>query len=243
MGEKDDTVDSGLDIAEYHAVVGVDDVGQRLTGYHTLVGGDKAAKDACMASLDVQQGGLVYHNALVGGAQGTGADDGCALHHTQDGIDGFVATVEVYTVCVTGIDGESLGVPQLPVIVEQSGVEGTGLVGSDVSHAEEAGGLDVLVARFEHPHMGHEVARHVVTGQLDAVFVTVECGEDGGCNALGGFPLVVAREHTVDVGRVHSPETSAYVHGEGVARRDNEDAVAVGDASPLFDEVQAVDKL
>ena len=243
VGEEDDAVNGGLDIAEYHAVVGVDDVGQSLAGHYALVGGDKATEDAYMAGLDMLKCGLIYHDALVGRAQGAGTDDGGALHHTQDGIDGLVATVEVYTICVSGIDGESLGIPQLPVVVEQCGVEGAWLVGSDVSHAEESGGLHVLVARLEHPHMGHEVARHVVTGQLDAVFVAAQAREDGGGNALGGLPLVVAGEHAVDVGGVHSPEASADVHGEWVARGYDENAVAVSDASPLLDEVQAVDQL
>ena len=147
MGEEDNAVDGGLDIAEYHAVVGVDDVGQSLACHNPLVSGDKTAEDACMTGFDMLKCGLIYHDALVGRAQWAGTDDGGALHHAQDGIDGLVATVKVYTVCVTSIDRESLGVPQLPVVVEQCGVEGTGLVGGDVSHAEEAGGLNVLIAR------------------------------------------------------------------------------------------------
>ena len=41
VGKEDDTVDGGLDIAEYHAVVWIDDVGQSLAGHHALVGGGK----------------------------------------------------------------------------------------------------------------------------------------------------------------------------------------------------------
>lgn len=104
VGKEDDTVDGGLDIAEYHAVVWIDDVGQSLAGHHALVGGDEAAEDASMAGLDVQQCGLVYHDTLVGRAQWTGTDDGGALHHAQDGIDGLVATIKVYAVCVTSIN-------------------------------------------------------------------------------------------------------------------------------------------
>ena len=94
VGEEDDTVDGGLDIAEYHAVVGVDDVGQNLTGHYALVGGDKATEDACMTGFDMQKCGLVYHDTLVGRAQWAGTDDSGALHHTQDSVDGLVATVK-----------------------------------------------------------------------------------------------------------------------------------------------------
>lgn len=79
--------------------------------------------------------------------------------------------------------------------------------------------------------MGNELSRHVERCELESVAETFEMLEDGRGDALGGLALVIAWEHTVDVGAVHSPEASSHVHGEWVARWDDEDALTIGDAS------------
>ena len=53
MGKEDRPFLRGLDIAEYLAVVGMDDVRQRLAGMHTTTYIDQAKQNARMTCLDV----------------------------------------------------------------------------------------------------------------------------------------------------------------------------------------------
>ena len=56
MGKEDGSFLRGLDIAEYLAVVGMDDVGQRLARMYSATYIDQAKKNARMTCLDVLQG-------------------------------------------------------------------------------------------------------------------------------------------------------------------------------------------
>jgi hypothetical protein len=53
MGKEDGSFLRGLDIAECLAVVGMDDVRQRLAGMHTTTYIDQAKQNARMTCLDV----------------------------------------------------------------------------------------------------------------------------------------------------------------------------------------------
>ena len=60
--------------------------------------------------------------------------------------------------------------------------------------------------------MGNEVAGDVEACHLYAELESFEALEDSGSYALGCLALVIAGEHSVDVGVVHRPETSCHVH-------------------------------
>ena len=79
---------------------------------------------------------------------------------------------------------------------------------------------------LHHPHMGNKISGHVKAGKLDSVAVVLNHVKNSRGDPLGCFPLIIAREHPVDVRVVHSPEPLADIHGRVVYRRDHQDLIA-----------------
>ena len=82
----------------------------------------------------------------------------------------------------------------------------------------------MLIAGFHHPHMGQMVAGQIKAGQVDAVGIAFQRFKQPRGDALGGFALVVAGEHAVDVGVVGGPETPAHIHRKLVGAGHHQDA-------------------
>ena len=142
-----------------------------------------------------------------------------------------------------GVEGEGLGVPDLPVVVQRGGVVGMGVPQHNVGQPEVPGGLGGLVAGLHDPQMGQTPARQVQAGHMDAVGITLQCLKDLRRDALGGLAGVVAGEHPVDIGVVGRPEPPPHVHGELVGAGDDQNAAFVGQRPRLFQRRQVLDEL
>ena len=119
-------------------------------------------------------------------------------------------------------EGECFGVPDLPIIIEQGGVEGQWFVETDKREAEKGRGGRVFVTGLGNPHMRYKIAWNVETGQLDAVGVSLNSLKKSGSNTLSGLSSVVPWKHPVDIGIVHGPKSLFYVHGERIDRRNDQ---------------------
>lgn len=127
MGEEDFAIDWGLDLLDDAAIEGVENLGN-----------DFALADdfACFLLLDEDTGYLALDGDEVllvdeGGGESVlerlHGDDACAVHEAEDALDAELCLVLVGAVGLTGIDGVGVGAPELPVEVEQGGVERKGL--------------------------------------------------------------------------------------------------------------------
>ena len=116
----------------------------------------------------------------------------------------------------------------MPVVVEQGGIEWQRLAQGDIGHTEKLGTLRVFIARAHEADVGHEIARDIEAGHLDAVGVALDLLEESRSDALGGLSTVVAREHAVNVCPIHGPEAFLDVHGEGVGGGDHQDLLVIG---------------
>src|SRR5574344_1891077 len=139
------------------------------------------------------------------------------FEETQNRVDGLSAGGILHIISLSGIDGESLGVPYLPVVVEQCGVKRKGFAYSDKWHAKELCRFNILITRLEHTHMGNEISRHIKACHLHAILEVLDIFKHSSGNALGSLSLVISREHTVDVGTVHCPEPLRHVHRKRIA--------------------------
>lgn len=83
------------------------------------------------------------------------------------------------------VKGECFGVPDLPVVIEQGGIERQRFVEADKREAEESRRGRVFITGLGNPHMRYKIARNVKTGQLDAVGVALDGLEKSGCDTLG----------------------------------------------------------
>ena len=150
------------------------------------------------------------------------------LEESQDGVDGKVACRVLHIICLSGIYGECLCAPYLPVVVEQGGVEWQWLAHSDKRHTEKLCCGDVLISRLEHAHMRYKLPRHIEARHLHAILEILDIFKHRSGNTLGGLSLAISWEHTVDVGAVHCPKPLRHVHREGIARGNDQYTLAVG---------------
>ncbi len=127
-------------------------------------------------------------------------------HEMQNRRNGLLAALPVHGFRIGGIEGKGVCLPDLPVVVECRRIKRTGLPHHDIGKPELLRELRVLKARLHHPDMGHEGALHVEGGKLDAHLIVLDALKDAGRNALGGFSLIIAREHAVDIRIVDGPE-------------------------------------
>ena len=171
---------------------------------------------------DVPRGSLCLDNAAV-------------VHEAQYGVDGFLGGALVYLVGGVGVDRESLRLPHLPVVVEGGGVVGAWLADNAEFQPEILHDIGVGEARVHHLDMGQEYPGLIEARQLYAVLVPPQTAENAVGYALGGLALVVAREHTVNVGVVHRPEALADVHGVVIHAGDNEYLAVLGYAPAGFE--------
>ena len=217
VGEEDNAGVWGFHLLANGAVVWIEDAGNGVAFIDVLSGTYHSIEDSGTVGTDVDELFFLHEDALVANATHFVTAYANLVEETEYGVDCLVGCGMLNVVCLPCIDTESLGVPQLPVVVEQRGVVGQGDARGDEGESEESGIGDVLIACLEHADVWHEVAGDVETCHLYAELESFEALEDCGCDALGCLALVVAWEHTVDVGVVHCPESSCHVHREWVA--------------------------
>lgn len=224
MGKEDDAIGGRGDFRSDAALVGIDDASQRLLLLHLGSRPLQAIEDAGLRRADGAEAGLVDDLGVeIGDADNGLAGETDALGEAEDRADHLRRDGAFHPVIHAAIEGVGLGLPDLPVVVEQGGVEGEWLAQGDIGHAEQLGSLGVFIAGAHEADVGHEVAGDVEAGQLDAVGIALDLLEEGGGDALRGLAPVVAGEHAVDVCPVHRPEAFLDVHGEGVDGGDDED--------------------
>ena len=133
-----------------------------------------------------------------------------------------------------GINTEGVCFPDLPIVVQGGRVNGLRLAHDHIGQAEQVPQAGCLIAGVHNAHMGHKIAGQIEGGKMDAVFVALHRLKQCRRNALGRFPLIVAREHPVDVRFVHGPEPASHIHGKVVDAGHHQQLIAGGNGSLLL---------
>lgn len=192
MGKEDDAIGGRDDFRSDAALVGIDDASQRLPLLHLGSRPLQAIEDAGLRRADGAEAGLVDDLGVeIGDADNGLAGETDALGEAEDRADHLRRDGAFHPVIHAAIEGVGLGLPDLPVVVEQGGVEGERLAQGDIGHAEQLGSLGVFIAGAHEADVGHEVAGDVEAGQLDAVGIALDL--------LGHGALRVAGEDAVHV--------------------------------------------
>ena len=127
------------------------------------------------------------------------------------------------------IQGECVGIPDLPVIVQCGRIYRLWLSHHYIGKSEQPGKAGVLPARVHHTDVWDKVSRHVKACKLYAVVIIFYRPEYAVRNSLRRLSLIISREHPVDVCIIHRPEPLADIHCMMVDRRHHKDLLAGGD--------------
>lgn len=149
-----------------------------------------------------------------------GAD---GAEEAEDGLPRLFGHVVGQGVSRTRVKGVGVRAEDLPVVVEDDGVEGGRFVSADEWQPERLGCGDILVARLHDSDVWSEIAIHIIGCELNSPLIVSDRLKECSGYALGGLSLVVAGEHAVDVSIVHCPEAFLDIEGEGVDSGDDED--------------------
>ena len=82
--------------------------------------------------------------------------------------------------------------------------------------------------------MGNKLSRHIKTGKLNTITVTLDAFHDTRSNTLRGAPVFDSGKFPVDIRIVHRPETLADVHGIMIDTGNHQDFMVLCDMTMGF---------
>ena len=240
--EKHNPVYRGKNFFNHGALIGIHDLRQQLALLHPGVDLSLSQEEPRGIALDVDHRRPFDELGQVASVAGI-VQNAVFSKESQHRFHDNQCPGGINFVCGVGVNGEGLGIPDLPVIVEGGGVIGPGFPAVDIGKAEVPGFVHVLKAGFHHPHMGCKASLGIMAGEVDAVVVVVDTLENPGGNPLGGLAQIIAREHAVDIRVVRRPEPFSDVHGMAVHRGNHQNGLSVGDSALLLQPGKDTDKL
>ena len=120
------------------------------------------------------------------------------------------------------IQGISLGIPNLPVVIQGCRIIGTNSSFYNIRKAEVSSFLDSGIALIHHSYMRHKITRHIEGSKLDSVLIFRNLSKNSICDSLCRFSQIIAGEHTVNVRIVRRPKPFLNIHRIGIYRRNDQ---------------------
>ncbi len=174
----------------------------------------------------------LYAGDMPGGI--LAADDAAGVEEADDGSQRLLRGGFVDFVRLSRVQGVRLRTGELPRVIEGRPVRDAGLPDVDIRKAEFTAEFRVLPARIHDADMRDEGTGLIKTGELDAVPVKLQRGEEPVRDALRRAACGVAGEAAVDVHVFRRPKAGPHVHGGADGRRDDGNGPPGEDAAVLF---------
>ena len=136
MSEENNSRFRCFDLLKHGAIVRGEYSSEGIAFVNVLPGTNNTIEYSGTMSTDVDKFLFLHEDALVANAMHLVTAHANLVEKTQYGVDCLVGCGMLNVVRLPGIDAESLGVPQLPVVVEKRGVVGEGDARGDEGKSE-----------------------------------------------------------------------------------------------------------